>query len=282
MMDKRILDVIRSLAAETGTPGAVVEAVVARLLLGIRLVPQEGPASSPGASRLGGRPDLPPPHRWPRITDAWNLDPDQEESTDELIPFVLQINLAELATLDLAGVLPSAGLLSFFFLLDEEDPEFNAGFAHYTPDIHELRAVDYPADLLASQRYRERALLPCLEWTAPSWADSGRYSLDDFSAWGGAPHWTFWHDLPERLALAQGLESPLRRGATCHRLLGHPQLIQSPGLAEGTRLLLQVDSDPEKGSNMTWADAGSVYFLIGASELKAHAFGSASPMAETH
>jgi hypothetical protein len=65
--------------------------------------------------------------------------------------------------------------------------------------------------------------------------------------------------------------------AVVHRLLGHPKLIQSPGLADGTRLLLQADSDasrvgrgkhPETG--MMWGDSGRLYYLIGEEQLKAH------------
>jgi hypothetical protein len=73
-------------------------------------------------------------------------------------------------------------------------------------------------------------------------------------------HLGLWDTLEERVAEVQGF-GPYYEPK--HRLLGHPQLIQGPGLEEGTRLLFQVDSDCiffDKGyprTGMMWGDAGA-------------------------
>src|SRR6478672_6942116 len=66
-----------------------------------------------GASRLGGRPDLPPGVPWP----AWH----------EPMAFIAQVNLADVAPHDIAGALPDRGLLSFFYETDGE-PLYSAGW----------------------------------------------------------------------------------------------------------------------------------------------------------
>jgi uncharacterized protein YwqG len=55
-----------------------------------------------GASKLGGRPDLPVGRRWPVVDDV-------------LLQFMGQFRLSEAATLDESGLLPDEGLLYFFF-----------------------------------------------------------------------------------------------------------------------------------------------------------------------
>src|SRR5262249_18455397 len=135
-----------------------------------------------------------------------------------------------------------------------------------------LERRPFPSDLLAEQRFRGLDLLPRLEWTVPSPADTG---LDEALV---NQHLRFWSDLSGRVAEVQGLTSPTSV-ASVHRLLGHPQPIRAPGPADGTKLLLQVDSAPPTArpkegprTGMMWGDCGRVYYLIGEDELRAHRF----------
>ena len=59
-----------------------------------------------GSSKFGGQPDIPKGHAWP----IWN---------DEPLAFLCQINLAPVNKLDTEGLLPSTGLLSFFYVADQ-------------------------------------------------------------------------------------------------------------------------------------------------------------------
>ena len=75
---------------------------------------------SPGTSKLGDLPDLPPEIEWP----TWN---------DVPLAFIAQINLAEVHPFDKMGVLPPSGLLSFFYDADHlpvcYDPAWRGGVA---------------------------------------------------------------------------------------------------------------------------------------------------------
>jgi uncharacterized protein YwqG len=188
------------------------------------------------------------------------------------LSFLLQVNLAEVAFADLEQLLPKSGMLYFFFHLDEVGIENVATvlFAQNT----EVRRTTAPLDLPAEQIYRGFNLVPNLEWTVPSPYD---LSLAD--------HFELWDELEDRVAAAQGYESPTTygRGYAVHRLLGHAQFIQADGTGEGERLLLQVSSDaglsrygyPESGIGETWHDAGRIYYLISEEFLKSHRFAEA-------
>jgi uncharacterized protein YwqG len=280
-MDKRAADVIEQIGAEWEVPDAIVGATLGRALPSIRLEPQrpDGAALPVGGCGIGGAPDLPAGVKWPRLSTAWEVPPEEVYPPDKPLSFLMQINLAEVASFDHAKVLPSSGMLWVFFHWEEEWQEGEeTSYVLYAPGpMRKLRRLEPPDDLPGSKCYRGLALVPSLEWTVPSPADTG---LDEGLV---NEHLGFWDELEQRVSQAQGFGPHYEPR---HRLLGHPQLIQSPGLADGTRLLLQVDSDchlrdkgcPETG--MTWGDAGRIYFLIDEGELKAHQFVRASPSVE--
>lgn len=278
MSDQDIAAVVRAVAREHGTPDDVVAAVLARMLPSIRLLSQPPTTTElpVGASRIGGRPDLPAGTDWPRRADAAGEAAEEwEPDLNAPLQFILQVNLAEAAPFDVGNALPHTGLLSFFFYWDEyTSMGEEVAYIVLSPPSG-LHRVAVPDDLPADQRYRPLALRPCLEWTIPSIMDSGvEGGADPFSAF---PHFRFWDDSEARLAAVQGLPEPRVATATTHRLLGHPQMIQSPGLADGTKLLLQADSDgwrkdgnDHSGTGMMWGDRGRLYYLIDDAALRAH------------
>lgn len=67
----------------------------------------EEPTLPLGASRIGGAPDLPADVEWPTTDNGQPL------------PFIAQIRLADIATLDQEGDLPHDGLLSFFYAVND-------------------------------------------------------------------------------------------------------------------------------------------------------------------
>ncbi|HEX8983473.1 MAG TPA: YwqG family protein [Ktedonobacterales bacterium] len=81
-----------------------------------------------GASKVGGAPDLPPDAAWPAT------------SAGQLLPFIAQLRLADVAPFDLEGDLPHTGLLSFFYAMNDADGEYRieddstAWRAIWTPD----------------------------------------------------------------------------------------------------------------------------------------------------
>jgi len=271
MTDKRVIEVIRAVGRETGVPEEIVEAVVRRVLPSIRLVPQfprETEASQVGGCRIGGVPDLPQGIEWPRLPPGARSP---EAPPGAPLSFLLQVNLAEVAFVDLEQLLPKSGMLYFFFHGGVGADDVAAIlFAQGT----DLRRATAPLDLPADQLYRGFDLVPNLEWTVPAPDDLGL-----------AEHFELWDELEDRVAAAQGHDSPTTYGPgyAVHRLLGHPQFIQAFGTGEGLRLLLQVSSDaglsehgyPESGIGATWHDCGRIYYLISEEALKSHGFAEA-------
>jgi uncharacterized protein YwqG len=267
-MDKRVLDVIWTTAREQGTPDVVVEAVLDRLLPSIRLLaqhPKTGDEERVGGCRIGGAPDLPLGIDWPRLSTNPEAPPGQPLS------FLIQVSLAEVAFADREQLLPQSGMLYFFFHLDEDGRD-DVATVLFTQGT-QLRRATVPPDLPAGQCYRGFNLVPQLEWTVPSPYDLG-VVVDQ--------HLELWDELEDRVAAAQGYESPgtYGPGHAAHRLLGHAQFIQASGMGEGHRLLLQVSSDaglsrkgyPESGIGETWHDCGRIYYLISEEALEAHRF----------
>ena len=93
----------------------------------IRLLTEPGTVQLPaGATRLGGRPDLPPDTPWPTChidmpapSDAFLKARPRERRVPEdgivHLAFVGQINLQDVNKFDTESLLPSSGMLSFFY-----------------------------------------------------------------------------------------------------------------------------------------------------------------------
>jgi uncharacterized protein YwqG len=206
--------------------------------------------------------------------------------------FVAQVQLADTHPLDSAGMLPTQGLLSFFYDSAQQtfgaDPNDRAGFRllYFEQPATALQRVDLPASLPAEARARVCSvsfsdeltlpLQPNLEIASLQWAESDQQRYD---------------------AALQQLTGA--RTHPMHRLLGHPDTIQDdmrmecqlaangvadPGaapervaqLAPGANdwvLVLQIDSDPSIG--MQWANAGMLYCWIRREDLSQRRFENA-------
>ena len=111
-----------------------------------------------GASKLGGRPDMPAGTEWP--TDY-----------DEPLSFLAQFNLAELQVSPVARALPATGLLSLFCLYDYgEDFTKTNWRLLYFPDASKLvrheQHADLPEEYVASSArlsFTEAPTLPDLD-----------------------------------------------------------------------------------------------------------------------
>jgi hypothetical protein len=270
MTDQRVVDVVRAVGRETDAPQELVEAVLRGALPSIRLVgqsPREGEAPRLGGCRIGGLPDLPEGVRWPRLSAARKSDHSRPQREDEPLWFLMQVNLTEVAPADAANLLPTAGMLYFFFHWHPADePQApDAGLVLFHNGGEQgLRRVEAPPDMHSGGHFRGFDLIPRLEWTIPN-CDDTNYQLD------------FWNNLHSRVAVAQGLEDPWGP-VPIHRMLGYPELLQADGLPEGYVLLLQVSSDYPVG--MQWGDCGRIHYIIGDADLKAQNFGETEAFLE--
>jgi uncharacterized protein YwqG len=206
-----------------------------------------------GASKLGGSPDLPADQAWPRCEG-------------EPLNFIAQINFAEIAPYAQEGVLPAAGLISFFFAKSEylrDWKDKDVWRVIFTPDadgaLHQTpmpsRARTGPDD---DTPYSPRRLEGRREMTIPHivWLYERAHGLQGQSfALADIPDevWDAYGRVAETL---DATEEPI------HRMLGNPDEIQSERehLREHEVLLLQIDTDPEIG--MEWADGGRLYWIM--------------------
>ncbi|WP_210492601.1 DUF1963 domain-containing protein [Patulibacter sp. SYSU D01012] len=149
--------------AEIVADEALPDAVAAALLRHARpavLLMADGAPRAVGASKGGGRPDLPVGTPWPTLPGR-----------DHPYVFLLQLRLADLPDL---GDLPRAGLLSVSIGWDPDCGELDgAALVRVVPDGEELRPVDPPPALVATEDLedgllREMALRPLLTWTLPT------------------------------------------------------------------------------------------------------------------
>ena len=239
----------------------------------------------PGASKMGGRPDLPPNIDWP----AWHIP----------LAFIAQFNLSEVAPFDTEHALPSNGLLSVFAetagepLLSEE-LEFDADFLSVDrPDFDDTlgwRVLYLTGDPVTFSR---RDFPPHVPMQLPACAASfaTELTLPEFED----PEFPDLNPSPaEWKLLVDVLNDPLNsvnRGRFedgGHHLLGYACNLGSsgraiaaartdgrPGAADPEairrwRLLLQLDSSIV--AHMDWAGGGMLQWLIESDRLQARDF----------
>lgn len=81
-----------------------------------RFVPAQGKLAV-GASKFGGRPDVPADFVWP----VFETDTREDDQVKERpLAFLAQFDCAQLAPLDPEGLLPKEGVLSFFYELESQ------------------------------------------------------------------------------------------------------------------------------------------------------------------
>lgn len=105
-----------------------------------------------GTSKLGGRPDLPKGMRWPR-------------ARRRALCFVAQVDLAGLPAEHTGGLLPPAGLLSFFC---GDTDDLQPGLVVFTESGTPLRRLDYPKSLGADNRFNPVTVEPTAHLSLPS------------------------------------------------------------------------------------------------------------------
>jgi uncharacterized protein (TIGR02996 family) len=197
-----------------------------------------------GASKFGGRPDLPRGAAWPRFRGR-------------PLAFLGQFNLGDLRRSPVSQELPDGGLLSVFCAYEEGsgNDAFDDGAwgLLYSPDSTALERHEPDAD-------RGGALFrPCgLEFTEiltlPSryspWGDELARLLADEDDSANEEYRILYYELWKD-----------------HVLLGYPFPIQGDVLgAKSVRHLLTISRDDNTG--WEWGDGGSLYFTLAETDLK--------------
>lgn len=239
---------------------------------GIRCIATPSATIVQKTSHLGGEPDLSPSFGWP----TWQNVPQA---------FLGQINLADVAPFDENHLLPTTGLLSFFYAAQSDvygDKPDDAGAWQviYSPDIQTLQPHPLPDGLPSSARYTPAALTFRPTLTLPQVPQAVLAEVT-FTGEEAQQYDTIVNAMTDRTGPQ-------------HQLLGHANALQDDmhlqsqlyahGIADAQspsahamvagaanwQLLLQLDSDAT--THMTWGSAGMLYYWIERSALQGHDF----------
>ncbi|WP_053485656.1 YwqG family protein [Lysinibacillus sp. FJAT-14745] len=229
-----------------------------------------------GHSKIGGAPDTTTDFVWPKTKNGQPLY------------FLCQLNLAEIKPFDSNHLLPTEGLLSFFYDAVEQpwgyDPNDEDGFHVFYFTQANFQRTEQPTTLKES--INSAVLSFKNEWTLPSWESPDGQKLTVLLTKEQADAYDefLWRDETER---------------TAHRIYGYPNTIQgdmylqcelvtnglycgdSTGYEHPSRkelepnvkdwqLLLQLDSEDDLG--YMWGDSGRLYFWIREQDCKNKAF----------
>jgi uncharacterized protein YwqG len=242
----------------------------------------EGSDAPLGASKLGGRPDVRSGFAWPR-------------KDGRPLAFVAQVDLADLARYPFCAVLPTRGVLGFFYDVEGGawgfDPKDRGSWlVHFEPDPGGLQPCSPPAEAGSETVFPASTLTPEEVETLPG-TESTTFEGLGFEEAEADRYREFLDAIGEE-----------EREATAHRVLGHASAIQgdmqlecqlvSNGLYCGDasgytdprartleagagrwQLLMQVDTDD--GAGMMWGDCGRLYFWITEEALARRAFDEA-------
>lgn len=233
------------------------------------------PAKSPGFSKIGGLPELPPGVSWP-------------EGDREPPAFVAQIDIATFRAHGDFDWLPESGRIYLFFD-DDRNGAADCGmllFSQMAPGPE----TTAPPGLPLNRRFAERRVgfmkfpsLPSSDWLGEDWAsdDVEWEDFEDFKAYD------FGDEIEHRIG---GYPSELQNGqmaVACEYLWrGQTQNYREPVpeslrlAARQWRLLLQIDSDP--ALNMNWWDSGMIYVFVRARDAKRGDFSRTVTITQTH
>jgi uncharacterized protein YwqG len=239
--------------------------------------PTEDVSIPVGSSKLGGDPDTPTNFDWP----SWDADK---------LALLLQVNLADIAHMSEAALLPQQGLLSFFYHPEQltwgGDPEDKGSWQIYyfettselvrtpTPELNSDYLVEkYPA---CSLHFEPGLSYPNPESEFIQDLKLSREELDVYielygSSLSAAPH----HQLfgcPYIIQRPMEIECEF---VTNGVYIGagwtsHPQFNEFKRNSKHWLLLLQLDSDDN--ARMMWGDAGMLYFWIKDEHLREKSF----------
>ncbi len=246
---------------------------LARPTVGVTTAKSREAALPVGASKFGGRPDLPPGAEWPTRNGA-------------PLGFVAQFNLADLAGTIAGRDLPPAGVLSFFVFSDPEAGEQAEGAdgrrVFYFPDPAALARRDPPKGI-AKWHVSPACRLAFVEGLDLPYYDSpwkgelrlggararDRAARAEYPGWARSRDAEFGRFLREREYgdLVDVLEGP------AHHLLGYarPYVVAcDPIPGPDWRHLLPLFSDDNLG--WTWGDGDHLFWFVREADLRKRRF----------
>lgn len=229
-----------------------------------------------GHSKIGGAPDTPTDFVWPQTKSGQPLY------------FLCQLNLAEIKPFDSNHLLPTEGLLSFFYDAVEQpwgyDPNDEDGFHVFYFTQANFQRTEQPTTLKES--INSAALSFKNEWTLPSWESPDGQKLTALLTEEQADAYDdfLWRDetditahridgYPNTIQGDMYLQCELvTNGLYCGNSTGyeHPLRKELEPNVKDWQLLLQLDSEDDLG--YMWGDSGRLYFWIREQDCRNKAF----------
>lgn len=255
-----------------------------------RFVPAQGKLAV-GASKFGGRPDVPADFIWP----VFETDTREDDQVKERpLAFLAQFDCAQLAPLDPEGLLPKEGLLSFFYELESQrwgyDPK-DAGCARVFWFEGPLAPAEFPAELEEDFRLPEMAAqlsgatdapdfqdaCPALEypWTANDYRafDQARRELGmDYPA--NRSQLLGWPDIIQNNMTLQCelISRGYYLGGSWEKIpLEERSALRTPSVRDW-QLLFQLDTVENGDFELMFGDCGRIYFYIRREDLAQRRF----------
>lgn len=266
---------------------------VARNCIRLRLERDDESQITIGASKMGGRPDLPRSIQWPYETQrAPNSRDRLLKHTAELKPllplsFIAQINLSEVSALDLEKALPASGIIYFFYSAEQDvwgfDPRDSSGFKVLFTDGEDdkLSRVDFPDELPDHSRFDSCSVRPVREIDLPTpWSEPMRGLFENeieensYNDLCDEPIVNKMFGYADNIQAEMELECEL---VTNGIYVGDPEGYHDPRVESLKRnletwtLLLQVDSN-ENDCGMMWGDVGRLFYWIRRDDLRRRKF----------
>lgn len=255
-----------------------------------RFVPAQGKLAV-GASKFGGRPDVPADFIWP-VFETDTREDDQVKARP--LAFLVQFDCAQLAPLDPEGLLPKEGLLSFFYELESQrwgyDPK-DAGCARVFWFEGPLAPAEFPAELEEDFRLPEMAAqlsgatdapdfqdaCPALEypWTANDYRafDQARRELGmDYPA--NRSQLLGWPDIIQNNMTLQCelISRGYYLGGSWEKIpLEERSALRTPSVRDW-QLLFQLDTVENGDFELMFGDCGRIYFYIRREDLAQRRF----------
>ena len=233
------------------------------------------PTKSPGFSKIGGLPELPPGQPWP-------------EGDRDPPAFVAQIDIEAFRKHGDFEWLPESGRLYLFFD-DDRNGAADCGKLIYALDQPEPEAPA-PSGLPKNRRFLERRVgfmrftsLPSLDWLGDDWPGADM----DWEGFDLMKDADFGDEIEHRIGGYPGEIQDGQMGIECEYLWrGLTRDYREPVpdtlriAARQWRLLLQIDSDA--ALNMNWWDGGRLYVFIRARDAKRGDFSKTVTVTQTH
>ncbi len=255
-------------------PARLQDAVIERLLPAIALTATRSDDRdiAVGASKFGGAPDVPEGFDWP----MWDERP---------LGFVAQINLDEIAPFDVQNLLPSSGLLSFFYCFDYMDdgdqwPDGELGQEDSWRVLYfdsNLTRAEVPSETQSEYGISAAKIIPRAWWNVPK---DPFYFTEEQGSDSYEEDVEKWWDMNEAF----------EKDAT-HLMFGYPREVQNDAREDAARilergdlndwhLLLQVDTDSE--INWMLGDAGAMFYLMHRDDLAKREFDKCWLISQSH